>query len=695
MIGRAAQGRPWIFREIAHFLRHGDAPAAADGRRSARARSSRTSPTTTRSTARRRACASRASISAGIRASSPAAMRSAREVNAAGNGAAAARRGRPVLRSPRRAGERLDYRAGAAESSTRAQRSARTTRIATGRGGPRRVKKTLRMNGGNEIGHSVEKSLDEYFRRLDGEPPHGIYDMVISERRARAARLGDGSRRRQPDAGGRHARHEPQHAALQALEVRHPLDGSRVLTAPDRSPRPDRAISPSAARHDHADRPGAAVGLRQDRPRRVRARPRRARRRAAVHRRHREGARRRRPRGHRGRRLHRLSRRCSTAASRRCIPKVHGGILARRDLPAHVAALARARHPDRSISSSSISIRSARRSPSPAARSTTRSRTSTSAARRWCARRRRTGRTSASSSIPPTTPRCSPSSSANGGALSDATRFRARAEGVLAHGRLRRRDRELADRARRRRRGAPRFPDRFNLQGAKVQDLRYGENPHQQAAFYRDETPARRARIATYRQLQGKELSYNNIADADAAWECVKTFAEPACVIVKHANPCGVAIAATPLDAYRKAFATDPTSAFGGIIAFNRPVDAATLEAVAAQFVEVLIAPAYTRGRARARSRRKANVRVLEVALPRWRRRARCDIEARRRRLAGADAGRAQRRRGRSQGRHAQGADAGAARRPAVRLARRQVRQVERHRLLRATARRSASAPAR
>ena len=104
----------------------------------------------------------------------------------------------------------------------------------------------------------------------------------------------------------------------------------------------------------------------------------------------------------------------------------------------------------------------------------------------------------------------------------------------------------------------------------------------------------RRARIATYRQLQGKELSYNNVADSDAAWECVKTFAEPACVIVKHANPCGVAIAATPLDAYRKAFATDPTSAFGGIIAFNRPVDAATVEAVAAQFLEVLIAPAYT-----------------------------------------------------------------------------------------------------
>src|SRR4030095_3928230 len=91
---------------------------------------------------------------------------------------------------------------------------------------------------------------------------------------------------------------------------------------------------------------------------------------------------------------------------------------------------------------------------------------------------------------------------------------------------------------------------------------------------------------------QGKELSFNNIADSDAAWECAKSFAQPACVIVKHANPCGVAIAPSPVEAYRNAFATDPTSAFGGVIAFNRPVDAPTLEAVVAQFVEVLIAPA-------------------------------------------------------------------------------------------------------
>ena len=115
-------------------------------------------------------------------------------------------------------------------------------------------------------------------------------------------------------------------------------------------------------------------------------------------------------------------------------------------------------------------------------------------------------------------------------------------------------------------------------------------------------------------QLQGKELSYNNIADADAAWECVKTFEQPACVIIKHANPCGVAVAGSTLDAYRTAFATDPTSAFGGIIAFNRELDAATVAAVAEQFVEVLIAPQVSAG-ARAALAKKENVRVLEVPL--------------------------------------------------------------------------------
>ena len=158
-------------------------------------------------------------------------------------------------------------------------------------------------------------------------------------------------------------------------------------------------------------------------------------------------------------------------------------------------------------------------------------------------------------------------------------------------------------------------PEVFTQQWLKVQDMRYGENPHQSAAFYRDREPAPGS-LANYRQLQGKELSYNNIADSDAAWECVKTFEEPACVIIKHANPCGVAIGADCLEAYRKAFETDSTSAFGGIIAFNRPLDAAAAEHVAKQFVEVLIAPAFDAG-ARALFAGKQNVRLLEIPLAR------------------------------------------------------------------------------
>ncbi|OBS30014.1 bifunctional phosphoribosylaminoimidazolecarboxamide formyltransferase/IMP cyclohydrolase [Tepidimonas fonticaldi] len=158
------------------------------------------------------------------------------------------------------------------------------------------------------------------------------------------------------------------------------------------------------------------------------------------------------------------------------------------------------------------------------------------------------------------------------------------------------------------------FPAQFNACWTKVQDLRYGENPHQQAAFYRD-PDAQVGSLATAQQLQGKELSYNNIADADAAWECVKGFEAPACVIIKHANPCGVAIGATALEAYRKAFQTDPTSAFGGIIAFNRALDGQAAQAVAQQFVEVLIAPDFT-PEALAVFKAKANVRLLRIALP-------------------------------------------------------------------------------
>jgi phosphoribosylaminoimidazolecarboxamide formyltransferase/IMP cyclohydrolase len=143
--------------------------------------------------------------------------------------------------------------------------------------------------------------------------------------------------------------------------------------------------------------------------------------------------------------------------------------------------------------------------------------------------------------------------------------------------------------------------------------MRYGENPHQGAAFYREAAPAA-GLLAGWTQLQGKELSYNNIADADAAWECVKTFDAPACVIVKHANPCGAAVGAGPGEAYAKALQTDPTSAFGGIIAFNRPLDGATAAHVAKQFVEVLIAPGIST-EARAVFAAKQNVRLLELPI--------------------------------------------------------------------------------
>lgn len=158
------------------------------------------------------------------------------------------------------------------------------------------------------------------------------------------------------------------------------------------------------------------------------------------------------------------------------------------------------------------------------------------------------------------------------------------------------------------------YPAQSNGRFVKLQDLRYGENPHQSAAFYRDLHPAPGS-LVTAQQLQGKELSYNNIADADAAWETVKSFDSTACVIVKHANPCGVALGKNALEAYSKAFQTDPSSAFGGIIAFNVTVDKAAAEAVSKQFVEVLIAPDFSAD-ALAIFAAKANVRVLKIALP-------------------------------------------------------------------------------
>ena len=155
-----------------------------------------------------------------------------------------------------------------------------------------------------------------------------------------------------------------------------------------------------------------------------------------------------------------------------------------------------------------------------------------------------------------------------------------------------------------------RFPRTFNTQFIKSQEMRYGENPHQQAAFYKEKNPLG-ASISTATQLQGKALSYNNIADTDAALDCVKSFSDPACVIVKHANPCGVAIAQSPLSAYELAFETDPTSAFGGIIAFNRELDAETAQRIVdQQFTEVIIAPTVSEQALQITAAKK-NVRVL------------------------------------------------------------------------------------
>ncbi|ULJ61691.1 bifunctional phosphoribosylaminoimidazolecarboxamide formyltransferase/IMP cyclohydrolase [Wielerella bovis] len=206
----------------------------------------------------------------------------------------------------------------------------------------------------------------------------------------------------------------------------------------------------------------------------------------------------------------------------------------------------------------------------------------------------------------------------NGAKLSDKTRFNlsrkafshtAQYDGMIANYLTSVSDEKLS--------GEPQinaFPQQFNQSWLKVQEMRYGENPHQQAAFYRDIYPAAGS-LSAYTQLQGKELSYNNIADSDTAWEAVKAFEQPACVIVKHANPCGVAIADNTLNAYRLAYATDSTSAFGGIIAFNREVDGATAKQITDnQFMEVIMSPKFT-PEALAILAEKKNVRVLEIPL--------------------------------------------------------------------------------
>ncbi len=293
-------------------------------------------------------------------------------------------------------------------------------------------------------------------------------------------------------------------------------------------------------------------------------------------------------------------------------PKVHGGILARRDLPAHVQAIAAHGIPPidlvvvnlypfrETVAKSGCTLDDAIENIDIGGPAMVRS-----AAKNWA---------HVGIVVDPADYEALQAELANGGgALSQPTRFRlaqkafahtAAYDGAIANW-LTARGPDGSEQG---------FPRSFRYAGELLQSLRYGENPHQKAAFYRDEAPAPGS-IATLRQLQGKELSYNNIADSDAAWECVKSLVAPACVIVKHANPCGVATASAPLDAYRMAFATDPTSAFGGIVAFNCPVDGATLEAVSAQFLEVLIAPSYTAD-ALAVIAQKRNVRVLEVGLP-------------------------------------------------------------------------------
>ena len=201
---------------------------------------------------------------------------------------------------------------------------------------------------------------------------------------------------------------------------------------------------------------------------------------------------------------------------------------------------------------------------------------------------------------------------ANGGAISAATRF-ALAKKAFVH--TARYDSAIANwlTALDTDNKPTTFPARLQLAFDKVDTMRYGENPHQQAAFYKEPNPVAGS-IASYEQLQGKELSYNNIGDADAAWEAVKAYETTACVIVKHANPCGVALGATAEEAYRRAFTTDPTSAFGGIIAFNCAIDKVTAEAVSGQFAEVIIAPEITT-EARAVFAAKQNLRVLVVPM--------------------------------------------------------------------------------
>lgn len=293
-------------------------------------------------------------------------------------------------------------------------------------------------------------------------------------------------------------------------------------------------------------------------------------------------------------------------------PKVHGGILGRRDLPEHVSAMKAANIPnidmvvvnlypfEATVAQANCTLEDAIENIDIGGPAMVRS-----AAKNWKDVAVLTDASQYAEVISEL--------KSTGGAVSQATQF---ALSIAAFNRISNYDGAISDYLSSFKSDGSRsaFPAQTNGRFVKLQDLRYGENPHQQAAFYRDLNPAPGS-LVTAVQLQGKELSYNNIADGDAAWEAVKSFTNTACVIVKHANPCGVALGASALEAYTKSFQTDPSSAFGGIIAFNTIVDKAAAEAISKQFVEVLIAPEYTAD-ALAIFAAKANVRVLKIDLP-------------------------------------------------------------------------------
>lgn len=293
-------------------------------------------------------------------------------------------------------------------------------------------------------------------------------------------------------------------------------------------------------------------------------------------------------------------------------PKVHGGILGRRDLPEHVSAMQTAEIPnidmvivnlypfEATVAKPDCSLEDAIENIDIGGPAMVRS-----AAKNWKDVSVLTDASQYADVI-------SELQNSNGN-ISQATNF---ALSIAAFNRISNYDGAISDYLSSFKADGTRstFPAQTNGRFVKLQDLRYGENPHQEAAFYRDLYPAPGS-LVTAQQLQGKELSYNNIADADAAWEAVKSFNGNACVIVKHANPCGVAVGKDALEAYSKAFKTDPSSAFGGIIAFNTTLDKKAAEAVSKQFVEVLIAPDFTAD-ALAVFAAKANVRVLKIELP-------------------------------------------------------------------------------